>query len=251
WGRWLGKLDLVIDTRGDSVYSYAGRLIETRASEIQPDRIAASKAAELESRVEHSMSEVIGELLTPWQRAPRSEKTESNIGNWQTDIMREYAGTDLAFQNAEGIRMGLNAGVITVGDIWKINPFGNHFVTFPVSGAMVRTMFEFQLEASRRELIHFSGMRLTYDSTKPEGNRILSIDIHGRPLNETATYNAVTNNYVASNMEIHFGIPSEAFSFTPLPDIDRDVFIQRIRKDKTISSQRDGRMRDVAKPEHK
>ncbi len=254
-GRWLGKLDLVVDVAGDSVYSYSGKLIETKVSDITPDPVAASKADELESLVRASMSEVIGELKAPWRRSRGESRAESNIGNWQADVMRGYAQTDIAFQNNGGIRADLPAGPITVGDVWRINPFGNQFVTFSIKGSMVRAMVEFQTRGNTREFVQVSGLRYVFDSSKPPGQRLISVEVNasptdtvwrGKPLEDDRLYTAVTNNYVSSNFEAHFGVSLHSLQFQPLPEIDRDVFIGRIRKDKLISSAVEGRITDVA-----
>lgn len=249
-GRWLGKLDLVVDVAGDSVYSYNGRLIETKVSDIIPDPVAAKKAEELESLVRGSMSEAIGELKTPWKRSRGESRAESNVGNWQADVMRSFARTDIAFQNNGGIRTDLPAGPITVGDVWRINPFGNQFVTFSVKGSMLKTMIEFQTRGSTREFVQVSGLRYVFDSSKPPGQRLISVEVNGKPLEDNRVYTAVTNNYVSSNFEAHFEVSSHGLEFRALPQLDREVFIERIRKDKLISSTLDGRITDIAKKEN-
>lgn len=247
YGRWLGKLDLVVDVAGDSIYSYAGRLIETRVEDIQPDPVAARKVEEFEALVGAEMREVIGELKTPWRRSRGDVNTDSNIGNWQADVMREYAQADVAFQNNGGIRADLPAGPITVGDIMRISPFGNHFVVFSVTGEMLRKMIEFQTRVNPREFVQVSGLRYTFDSSKPAGQRLISVEVNGKKLDDKRTYRVVTNNYVFSNLEAHFGVSANQFQAEKLPLLDREVFIQRIRKDKVIHSEIDGRITDIAK----
>lgn len=245
WGRWLGKLDLQIDVSGDSVYSASGQLIETRVSDIRPNARAAAKVEELLSTQRHVFNEVIGELKTAWDRTPHGQRTDSNIGNWQADAIREYAGTDIAFQNSTGIRTDLRAGSITVGQIWMMNPFGNHFVTFSVTGKTLWSMLEFQTTVILREFVQVGRVRYVFDSSKPKGSRLVSVEVNGKPLDETKTYTVATNNYVASNMQAHFGIPSQQFVFTSLPVLDRDVFIEKIKKEKTVASTKDGRIKDL------
>lgn len=247
YGRWLGKLDVLVDVAGDSVYSYTGKLVETRVDGVTPDPIAARKVEEFEALVGAEMKEVIGELKTPWRRSRGDGNMDSNIGNWQADVMREYAKADVAFQNNGGIRADLPAGPITVGDIMRISPFGNHFVTFTVQGATLRAMVEFQTRVNPREFVQVSGLRYRFDSSKPAGQRLVSIEVNGNRLEDDRTYRIVTNNYVFSNLEAHFGILANQVHPENLPLLDREVFIERIRKDKVIASYVDGRIRDIAK----
>jgi len=246
YGRYLGKLDLVVDTRGDSVFCYNGQLIEMRVSDITPDPIVLKKVEELENRTGKEMREVIGELATPWTTAGYGKRAESNIGNWQADVIRSYTKSDAAFQNAGGIRDNLKAGPITVGDMWRIAPFGNTFVQLSISGVVLREMIENHLAGRLDEKGHFSGLRIVFDSRKPKGNKLLEISIGNQPLDDNRTYTFATNNYVVSNLMTHFGAASDKFEYTYFPDLDRDVFIAQIRKEKRISSTVDGRMRDVA-----
>ncbi|MBM4168282.1 MAG: bifunctional metallophosphatase/5'-nucleotidase [Ignavibacteria bacterium] len=246
YGRYLGKVDLIVDTRGDSVFSYRGSLIETRVSEVLPDPVAAKKVEEFEDLVGDAMKEVIGELLTPWTTVGYGRRAESNIGNWQADVIRAFTESDVSFQNSGGIRDNLRAGPITVGDIWRISPFGNTFVRFAVSGAKLREMLEHHLASRLDERGHFGGMRMVFDSRKPTGSKLVEVTIGNKPLDDKRMYRFATNNYVVSNLRTHFGITGEGLTFERLPDLDRDVFIEQIRKGGKISSALDGRMKDVA-----
>jgi 2',3'-cyclic-nucleotide 2'-phosphodiesterase (5'-nucleotidase family) len=246
WGRFLGKLDVMVDVTGDSVYSYTGKLVETRTAGIVPDPRAAKKVRELTDGVQKAMSEVIGELRTPWQNH-ESGRRESNIGDWQCDVFLEYAKADVAFQNTTGIRKSLQAGAITLGDVWEMNPFGNYCISFGVDGKRLRSMVEFQVsEASGQEWLQVGGIRYVYDSRKAKGQRVVSIEVGGRPLDERRQYVVVTNNYVASNASVHFGIDSKTLQLTAHPKLDRDILIERIQRDKSIVSTADGRIKNLA-----
>ena len=245
-GRWLGKLDLVVDTNGDSVQAYSGRLIETRNADIVPDTRAAQKVEELLSSLRVVMNEVIGELRTPWTRGHDRRREDSNVGNWQADVMRRYARTAIAIQNSGGIRANLASGPVTVGDVWRLNPFGNHFVVFEVDGATLLSMLEFQVSTGMQEWCHVAGVRYVFDSRRPKGERIVAVEVEGKNLDRKARYSIVTNNYVAGNSVAHFGIDLKDAHLEPLPHLDRDVFIEEIRRQRIISSVKDGRIKDIA-----
>jgi len=245
-GQYLGKLDLVVNLSGDSVARYSGKLIETRIDAVTPNPIAAAKVQELEAMVDATLNEVIGTLLTPWDRKA-GRKEESNLGNWQCDVMREATKTDIAFLNSAGIRKNLDAGPITVRDIWEINPFGNTFVTFTVRGDTLRKMMEWQAGVQAREFLQASGLNYVYDSSQPKGQRLLSLEVNGRPLVDTALYSLSTNNYVASHVPEFFGIDQRSVDLTDTGLIDRDVFVAYIRKHKVISSSVEGRIVDVGR----
>ncbi len=245
-GRYLGKLDLVVDTQGDSVLSFVGSLIETQWGGVPPDSVLAAKVEELEDGLRAAMNEVIGTLKTPWRRTVGRERRESNIGNWQTDVMRTYAHADVAFQNSGGIRTNLDAGPITVGDMWRMNPFGNSFVVVTVPGVVLKQMLEFQAGVKTQEWCQVSGVRYVFDSRKPMGERVMDVQVGGNPIDDAKSYRVVTNNYVLSNSVAHFGVDLRSFPRESLPKFDRDVFIDAIRQQKIIASEIDGRVKDLA-----
>ncbi len=243
-GRWLGELDLEVDISGDTVYTYEGKLIETVVGKVKQDSVAAAKVAELEKTVDTLMGEVIGRLEVDWTRNGRRE---SNLGNWETDVMREFCRTDIAFQNTYGLRKDLAAGNITIRDIWEINPFGNEFAIFKVSGATLKKMMEWQV-GGKGELMQVSGMRYEFNSSKPLEERIVSIEVSGHPLDDTCVYSIATNSYVAGHLHDLFGLPEKEIRVEYISKVDRDVFINAVKQQKTIRSLVEGRIVDVAKP---
>jgi 5'-nucleotidase/UDP-sugar diphosphatase len=242
-GRWLGDLSLTVDLAGDSVYQYNGKLIETVVGNVPADSVAAAKVAELESSIAGQLNQVIGTLKVDWQT---KYNHESNIGDWAADAMRECAHTDIAFANSGGFRKNLYAGSITVREIWEIFPFSNHFLTFQVSGKMLRRMIAWQV-STKVELMEVSGMRYNYNSSKPSGQRVVSIEVNGEPVDDGKMYSIVTNEYVAGHLHDFFGISEKGIALTQLEKIDRDVFVEAVKKQKVISSRVEGRIVDIAK----
>jgi len=238
-GKWLGKLDLRIDAGTGLLLSAAGELIPTRADSITPDPVVAEKVRELEMLVDEGMREVIGTLEVDWVH---DRHTESNMGNWQADVMREFAAVDIAFQNSGAIRKNLPAGPITLRDMWEISPFGNDFVTFDVSGVQLLGVLRYQATESR-EFCQVSGLRYSYDHNAP-ADQALVVSVGGEQLELTRQYSIVTNRYVASHLHDVFGLPEADISVTPvLPvHVDRDVFIDAIRRQHSVRSRIDGRI---------
>ena len=245
-GSYLGKLDLWVDTAKDTIVRFDEKLIPVLADSIQPDPVVAKKVAELEKEVSKKLDVVIAQLKTNWIRG--NERTESNIGDWEADAMRQYAKTDVAFMNSGGMRKNLYAGPIRKRDFWEINPFGNYFVTFNVTGKELRQILETDVNG-KGEFLQVSGLKFTYDSRKPVGHRVLSVWVGGKPLRDSMTYSVCTNNFLAAQMYRNFGIPPEGHPLKRLPGIDRDIFIRAAEQQKVIDNRVEGRIVDVA-PRH-
>ncbi len=241
-GEHLGYLEVSIDLDGDSIYSYSGKLIRVINGIVEPDPIALKKVEELEKIVDKEFGEVIGYLEVDWKR---NFYGESNLGNWEADVMREFARTDIAFQNSGGLRKDLPKGEIKVRDIWEINPFGNTFVVFEVDGKTLKNMIEWQV-SGKAELMQVSGIRYVFDSRKNVGERVLSIEVGGKPLDENKRYSIVTNNWVADHLYELFGIPQNSVEVKNLGVVDRDTFIEAVKRQKVVNSKVEWRIIDIA-----
>jgi len=239
-GQYLGELDLVIDTKIDSILSFKGKLIETKVEDIVADEVAEKKVDEFEDRVNKELNEVIGTLEKSWKR--EFGKKESNIGDWECDVVREKCNTDIAFVNGAGIRKDLNAGPITLRDMWEINPFNNTLVTFSVSGKMLRTMMEVQAGISARDFMQISGITFEFDESQSAGEKVTELLFNGIDVDDKKTYSIATNNYIANHLKDFFGIDDPSILLNDTGIVDRETFIEKIRSVKTISSSKDGRI---------
>lgn len=242
WGRYLGKLDCIVDLTGDSVASFSGSLIETKLGIYPIDTVADRTARSFESRVDKELNEVIGTLTVDWRT---TFNTESNTGDWEADVMKSRAGTDIALMNSGGLRKSMFAGPITRRDIWEMNPFGNTLVTFVINSEQLLQMLEWQA-AGKGELMQVSGLRYTYDPDRPAGARILSAEVSGEKVIPGRSYSVVTNNYVGGHARELLGL--DDMTFTDLNLIDRDVLIEYIEEHKTITSAVDGRITNIRLP---
>ena len=105
----------------------------------------------------------------------------------------------LSFMNAGGIRAAINAGDITYGEAFNVQPFANVLVTMDMTGADIEAVLEHQFTGGNGILQIPAS--LTYDrcNTVPActGNRVQNIRINGVPLDHNATYRVTVNNFLA------------------------------------------------------
>lgn len=139
---------------------------------------------------------------------------QQNLGNVITDAYLLETGADVAFENAGGIRASIDRGDVTYGDIIGVSPYGNYVVTKQVSGAQLKEIMEttFKIQSSCRaandsgiydawpqssgSYLQFGGMTVVYNSDAENGQRVKSILVQDKPLDETKMYTVATNNYV-------------------------------------------------------
>jgi 2',3'-cyclic-nucleotide 2'-phosphodiesterase/3'-nucleotidase len=124
-------------------------------------------------------------------------RQESPLGNLISDIMRDAVHADVAFTNSGGIRAELDAGPITVGEIFRILPFDNTIVTMYLTGEQVRKVLEEGI--SSRGVVQVSGIGFSCRQADPVGQRVKSITLEdGTPLSPTGRYLVATNDFMAA-----------------------------------------------------
>ncbi len=243
-GQFLGELDLLVNVQNNSVASSSSALIETRVDGTTPDPFTQRIVDSLESIVNKKLGSVIGNLPVPWDRS-FGQRVESNLGDFECDAMRSAAHTDIAFQNAGGMRKDLGAGPIKERDIWEINPFENTLVVFSINGSQLKPMMEWQTSVAPKDFLQVSGMRYTYNSTSPRGHRIRALKVNGKPIDKSSTYTICTNNFVGTHLRLFFNVADSSVHVRDTGQLDRDAIIEYLKEHKKFVTVPEGRIVDV------
>ncbi|WP_211194711.1 bifunctional metallophosphatase/5'-nucleotidase [Pyxidicoccus fallax] len=159
------------------------------------------KVAALVKRAEDAVAPLVNRVLgTSAQDITRtvSPAGESALGNLIADAQRAKMGTDFAFMNPGGIRADLDAGAITWGELFTIQPFANDLVRMDLTGAQVKTVLEQQWsDPARPRILQVSGLTVRYDSSLPSGSRIVSVRKGGVELDPAGLYSVTVNSFLA------------------------------------------------------
>ena len=212
----LGTVDVKFNKDG-KVIGHSAKLIETK--DLTADKEATEVLKEYKEKVDSISQEKIGVKNQKMLDNPRDNndtskpsvrKNETELGNLITDGMLEKAkqydkNVVMAFQNGGGIRTSLPAGDLTTGDIIKILPFGNTLATMELKGSEIKAALEKSVSLFPVEnggFLHISGAKVTFDSSRPAGNRVTSINFVAKNGVETAlvsdkTYVVATNAFTA------------------------------------------------------
>ena len=147
----------------------------------------------------------VGAAAVPLTRAT-NEDGESILGRLIADAQVAHpsvAGADFALMNPGGIRSDVDAGVITHGEAFGIQPFSNILMTRDFTGAEIDAILEQQFvnpNGSARTLILAVSKELhyTWDSAAAIGSKIdpANITIGGQAIDLTATYTVAMNNFL-------------------------------------------------------
>lgn len=245
--RYLVQVDLWLRPDGALVErSWTFHEVSARVPE---DADVAAVVRRYGDRLNRELDAVIGRTAAPLEarRGPlRSE--ESNLGNFIADAMRVRLDAEVALVNGGGIRTDriVPPGALTKRDIHGLLPFANAVMKLAVSGARLRETLEQGLAGLERGgggYPHVAGLRVTYDPRCPIGQRVLSVDVNGTPLDASRIYTLAVVDYIAGGGD---GITAlrdarvlvDAASGPQLADVVLDAVVQS----GTISPRIDGRL---------
>ncbi|MDN4492475.1 5'-nucleotidase C-terminal domain-containing protein [Ureibacillus aquaedulcis] len=268
---YLGTLDVTFDKEG-AVVAYKGELLDL--GEYTDDQGALELLKPYKERVEEVGNAEIDATTTEALVSPRVSdegnteqlsvrKNETALGNLITDGMvekaRSFTGKDviMAVQNGGGIRAAINAGPITVSEVITVLPFSNTLAVMDVTGAELKAAFETSVGVYPNEnggFLHVSkGVKVQFDSSKPAGERVVSIaytDAEGKEvvLEDNTTYTIATNAFTAKGGD-GYDMFAKAYAEGRVTDLglsDWENFKEHLESIGTITPTIEGRIVDVA-----
>ncbi len=223
YGRVVTELNLVLDkktkdVRRDSSTSQ-NHVVDQRF--LAPDPTQTAIIAKWQPLFDASGNDPVGSITADIVRGgtpPGSDRgVESAAGNLVADAQlwaTSASFADVAFMNPGGVRSDLTYaqsgtegdGVVTYGEAFTFQPFGNTLVTFEMTGAEIVSVLEEQCQplGSSRPFLHLGvSDGFTYDlSTNIVAGDCISVTVsnvqlNGVALNPTATYKVTVNNFLA------------------------------------------------------
>jgi 2',3'-cyclic-nucleotide 2'-phosphodiesterase (5'-nucleotidase family) len=194
----LGYLQLSIDKTTGEIISHEGRLIPVDSDKLRPHPVVAKKLAEYRSR----FPELYTFIGTTEGRMNRRYNEESDVGNLFTDILREATAAQISLINSGALRRDLPQGQIRRVDLLDAFPFTDHVVKLTFSGKQLREMLEQSLSLERG-IMQVSGLTVNYDLRKPEGHRVVSVDVGGQPMEMELEYSVATIDVIAQGGDLY------------------------------------------------
>ncbi len=198
-------LDLTIDvTDKGGVRSVTWRphfrLLDS--ANVTPDADISSVVKAYEAELSRELDVPVATLLAPLDSRNATVRTvEASIGNLITDAVRQASGADIAVMNGGGIRGGKVYPVghaLTRRDVISELPFGNLTLVFELMGAEIRQMAEIGVAKSPTaagSFLHYSGMTVEADLSKPSGTRVTVVTVGGQALSDTKLYTVASSDF--------------------------------------------------------
>lgn len=194
----LGVLSIVLDAKDRSLISHAGELVPVSSSSLAPDPIIRDKIQSYRDAFP-KLQEEVGETE---QVLFRRYIEESTIGHLIADIFRKTSGADVGLIHSGGIRKDLPAGLLSREDVLDTYPFVDNLIKVQMTGVQLRAAIEQSLSLERG-LLQVSGVEITYDLSRPEGDRAVSIRIADAEMTDAQTITVAVAGFLAEGGDLY------------------------------------------------
>lgn len=223
FGRVVTEVNLVLDKRTNDVrrdLSTATNHLVDQAS-LAPDPAITAIINKWQPLVDAAGGTPIGTITADIIRGGiptgSDRGVESAAGNLVADAQlwsSSFNGAEIAFMNPGGVRSDLTYaqsagegdGVVTFGEAFTFQPFGNSLQTFSMTGAQIVAVLEEQCQpaGSSRPFLHLGVSNgFTYDlaTTIAAGNctsiTVSNVELNGVALSSTGIYTVTANSFLA------------------------------------------------------
>jgi 2',3'-cyclic-nucleotide 2'-phosphodiesterase (5'-nucleotidase family) len=224
------------------------RFIDT--VDVAPDADVAARVAMYEAKLDADLGQPIGRTATELDsRNAAVRGGEAVIGNLFADALRERANADVTLINGGGFRGGRvypADSALSRKEVLTELPFLNKAYVLEVTGATLKAALEAGFSGAENEVGRFpqvSGMRVKADLTRPDGRRVVAVEIGGRPLSDAQVYKLVTNDYLANGGDGYTPLKSaKVLRGDADADLVANIVIDYIMAKGTVSPKLDGRI---------
>jgi 5'-nucleotidase/UDP-sugar diphosphatase len=238
-GKYLGRIDMEISpaTRRASIVVW--KYIPVTA-DIAPDPDVEELVGSYASQMDSKFKEVIGENTEfLYGERDRIRYEETNLGDWVTDIMREFTGAEAALINAGSLRASIDRGPITVESVFKTMPYANEVLVVDLTGKDLFTTLTRSVRGARDEedggFLQVSGVRFEVDGKTPK-----NVLVARQPLDVSRVYKVAITDFMRTGGDGYDVFVGKAAVATGLPL--RELIVDTIRQNGVIDAKTDGRI---------
>jgi len=188
-GAVIEKMDFTLDNK--QINDIRLKRYEIKKRKVKPDNKIANIVDNYRRRVDHIISEVIGESSMDFKI---DNFNEMALGDLVADWLRDSSNADICMINSNSMRVGINSGKVTREDLYRAFPFDNYWVLLSMSGKQILETMR-SCYSSLRPIFQISGATIVID--REAADPIVSFKIHGKKVDPNKKYKVVTNSFLA------------------------------------------------------
>ena len=191
-GKWVVSLDAFVENK--KVVDYEYRLVKVMQNRVPADPEVQKIIEDAYLPHQSILNEEIGYTKTMLHRR---DYWQSTMGNLVTNALRERARTDVSFFPAWRYGATILPGKILAEDVYNVVPTDGKIITYKMKGKLLKELVENILQGVTGldpyarvggDMIRFSGMKIDCSLRAKAGNKIRSMHIGGKPLDENIDY---------------------------------------------------------------
>jgi 5'-nucleotidase/UDP-sugar diphosphatase len=240
-GNYLANVGLVTLTFTDGeLTEKTAELIDfLEAQQYAPDAdIEASIAAIEEENKVYTEVEVAESAVKLDGEREDVRTKETNLGNLIVDAMLWATDADLAITNGGGIRASIEAGMITMGDLLTVLPFGNLVTVIEVTGQDIKDALAFGADAypaTAGKFPHVANATYELKAVGDDKYEVQNVKIGGEDVIDDRVYLLATNDFMAIGGDGYtmFEGKVQVLLQGLMVDITRDYIVQVLAADGT------------------
>ncbi|MDP1889272.1 MAG: 5'-nucleotidase C-terminal domain-containing protein [Gemmatimonadaceae bacterium] len=224
-GRAIAIVDLPLGPDGAVAGRASAWVRDVNSDSIPADPEIAALVHQATAGIAARVNQTVGHLRAPLLR----RGDEYPLGRLIADAQRAAGQADFAVMNNGGIRADVQAGAVTYGALFEVQPFGNVLYRVTVRGDALRAYFERMYDGRRSPRVHMSGITLTWDSAKPAGQRLVGARLTtGAALDDAREYRMVLSDFMLTGGD-GLGLGDASRVVEPLNIQDLDALIAYVR----------------------
>ncbi|GGI11240.1 bifunctional 2',3'-cyclic-nucleotide 2'-phosphodiesterase/3'-nucleotidase [Gottfriedia solisilvae] len=204
YGSAFSDVDLELDAVTGEIVKKEAEVVTVYQKDYTPDSTVSAIMKKYEDLIAPIKAEIVGDSMQTLPKGYPSTEMNGDIalGNLIADGMKYAMNADFAMMNGGGVRAQLDAGEVTFGDLFAIQPFGNILNKVNLSGADLETVLNNQITDKGLDF-HIAGFKYTWDSSTKKVVNILLPD--GSKIDPNKEYSVVVNNYMYGNVKYGIG----------------------------------------------
>lgn len=233
-GRAFAVLSIELD-KDNKVLDVVAELddLSSKTATIVPDPEGLAIFEKFQVEAEPILSKVVGEASAAFTHNSKEDNV-TLLGRWSSEVMKERTGVQVAIQNGGGLRRTLEAGTITMGDMYDIMPFDNQLVTMELKGSDLKMAIDHGINNPEVGNGQFAGLIVEFDKNAVFESRITKISLeNGTPIDMEAYYTVVTNDFLMTGGDKYDFSNAKVVVDTFIPI--RDVLVEAIVEAKVIT----------------
>lgn len=167
----------------------------------------------------NDLTPIFAKVITPLENKLDNDKNNglTPLGVHVSEAMRNIVDAQIGLNNGGGIRRALEAGNITVGDMYEILPFDNTIVRLEVLGSDLVKLIEHGINPDGFGWGQFAGIKVWYDEVSEKVTSIRLLD--GTKVEMDKYYSVATNDFMLTG--------GDSYDFTNARNVENTQIVMR------------------------